>query len=259
MVFNITRNRLQDQRPEGLTRCNLVSNLGCTDRQSGHRQLPKTRFKKLWSGKSRLLIRPVTPISYTNYSGLHNLLPGVPAWQGARLVCAEQKKQFSTGLLALQFTQGIDRVARSCALGFARINHHFGQIGKGQPRHCQAMQRRAQGPRFVPGLTGGDDTQLIELQFSQRCLRQRHMRCVRRIKSAAKHGNAPGSVRARSDCHLRPSPDAPGTCCTTRLPENLLPARSGTTNSPAAASTAGLIPCARPTASQSACPGPRPN
>ncbi len=258
MVFNITRNRLQDQWPDGLTRCNLVSNLGCTDRQSGHWQLPKTRFKKLWSTKPGLFICPVTPISYTNYSGLHNLLPGVPAWQGQRLVFAQQQEQFGIGPFVLQLAQGVDRVARSRALGFARIDHHLWQFGKSQSRHCQAVRRGRQRARLVPGLTGGNDTQLIELQLSQCRARQGHMRGVRRVKGTAEYGNAPGPDRARSDRHLRPSPGAPGTCCTDRLPANRRPARSGTTSSPAAASTAESTRCAHPTAGQSVCPGPRP-
>ncbi len=239
-------------------RCNSASNLGCANRQGWHWQAPKTRFVRLWSGKLSLCFSPVSAISYTNYSGLHNLLPSVPAWQRPRLVFTQQQEQFGVRPFALQLAQGVNGVAWAGAFGFARINQHLGQIGKGEPRHRQPVRCRAQGSRLVPGLTGGDDTQFIELQFRQRCLRQCHMGCVRRIKSAAKHGNAPAPLRARRHLHLRPSPGAPGTWRTARLQANRLRGPAGRTSSPAAASTTESIRCARPIAGRSACPGPRP-
>src|SRR5450830_31365 len=228
---------------------NSGPNVGRADIQGGHEESPESRFMRNFQIKFGSSPRRTSASSYANYSKLQNLLPVMPTWQRLRLVFAQNQKELGRRPQRLELTQSIRCVARADALDFSRIDHHVGQLSKCQLRHGQAVRRWAQSPRLVPGFAGRHHTQFIKLQLGQCRLDQRHMGHMRGVKRTAKDTDAP---------HLKPNPGAPESGCTTLPPANPLRARSDTTSSPAAASTAKWIQCARPTAGQSACHGPTP-
>jgi len=58
------------------------------------------------------------------------------------------------------------------------------------------VRRGAERARFVPGIAGGDNVQLVKRQLRQRRLRQRHMGLMRRVKCPTINANAAADLRA---------------------------------------------------------------
>ena len=86
--------------------------------------------------------------------------------------------------------QGVHRVAGTGSANFSLVHHNGRQMCKGQSGHGHPVDGIRQLTRFVPSITRGKNTHLLELQLLDGRLHQGHMRQVRRIKSPTKNTQA---------------------------------------------------------------------
>jgi hypothetical protein len=160
----------------------------------GHLQSPDARLQRVRNGWKRLKTgRPFIPGTHGNitpcgadYSDAPDFRDLVPRWQGLALVVSDQQVQLCQRKLALQFMQGVYRVAGTRAKDFPLVHHHLWQMPKGQPCHGQSVLGIGQRVGLVPGITGGHHTDLVKLQLVNGGLNQRHVGQVGRIKCPAK-------------------------------------------------------------------------
>src|SRR5665647_2386327 len=108
---------------------------------------------------------------------------------------------------------------------------------KRQLRHGQTVMGGTQVPGLVPGLPGGHNAELIELQICNSRLHQRHMCGVGWVKCAPEYTNSLRHRLRGTHAHFTPIPCAPETGCTNQLLDCLLQARFDKTSSPAEAWT----------------------
>ena len=138
----------------------------------------------------------------------------------ADLVLAHDQEQLGLRLLGLQLAQGVDGVGGARPPQLAVVDDGARHVGEGDAGHRQAVLGRAERLRLVPGLPGGKDAQLIELQLLDGGPRQRHMGDVGRIERAAEHAQARPGLHVvpagAGAAPVKPSPSGPGTSCTAR-------------------------------------------
>jgi len=190
VIRNITRNRRTNQRCNTQPARDALANVGRTDGLLREIKLPVTWPGQGSGGRRMRWARGIRALSYTNYSEAHQLLPGMPGWQGGGLVLPDDQKERGAGVLVVQLTQRIDGITRAAALGFSRIYHHARVVGESEPRHCQPVLWRTQAACLVPGLTGGNHPQLVKLELLQCGIHQSPVGRMRRVEGAAEHTDA---------------------------------------------------------------------
>jgi hypothetical protein len=129
------------------------------------------------------------------------LLEAHPGVQSGKLVLPDDQEPLRIGLVGLQLTHRVQRVARTRPLQFAAFEHEARLVGDGQAQHRLAMRRRGQRPCLLPGLANGHPAQLVQLQLGQGLPCQRQVREVRRVETAAEQPDLP---YPRDDCGVAP-------------------------------------------------------
>lgn len=203
VISNITRNRPANQRVDYLTGRHPGADVARTDAQMGEKQWEEALLQPLGRSKLHSGARRIFTGSYANYSKLHNCRPFMPAMQGARLVLPDHQKECGPGMFAMQLAQGVHGVTGPLPQGFARVDLCPGQVGKGQPGHCNTVRRRRQSALLVPGVSGRKNDQQVQLQLRDRRLGQRMVGAMRRVESTAEQADATRTSRQTQSLRTR--------------------------------------------------------
>ena len=186
MLFNIARNASGNQMFDTQALCDARPDVRRTHGHEGPLQRlpsPSREILKLslTAGRSTMLTT-----SYRNYSFAQNLIVAMPLPEGPGLVRTDDQHQLESQEFALQFIEGVHRVAGPGTVEFALVHHHPRQAGKGQLGHRQSMLAWRQA-RPVRSLPCWQHVQPLQAQLLQRRLSQCHVRPVRGVEGPAEH------------------------------------------------------------------------